>query len=251
MKHIITMFLSSLFLFLTLFYYWQRDIEFQKQLEKIEMRVFIDSGSDKEAAMALIVNTEGVTGLKEIEEPDIIKNIKGRSGSEILDEVELPYVMGVYSSKREEVFLKELAARLKGIEGVMGVLYGEKAVAELWKEIREVKIILITVGLILLFFFGLSLYLFVNSLAVMKYSKVFLIHGKRFGLLRIGVILRTMAVSIIVASLSVEISYLSHRYITGSSQSSFITNQWVYCFIIIMGLIGLFIASLKRFPVSD
>lgn len=250
MKHLITMFLSSLILFLSLFYYWQRERGFQSQLDKIEMRVFVQGGGNKTDVMTRIANTKGVAGISEIEVPDIIKSLKERAGVEVLEGVSLPYVLSVYPASKGEVFLRNLSSELTRIEGVINVAYGEDAVKELWGEIREFRVILFAVASVLLFFYILALYLYISTLPAMRYFKVFIIYGKSLFSLRLKLIIRALIVSVVVASLSVEICYLSHLFIAGT-QKGFITDYWIYYYIAFMGIIGLVMGGFKRFPISE
>ncbi len=249
MKHLITMFLSSLILFLSLFYYWQRDREFMEELDMIEIRVFVDSEKDKASAMTRIANTEGVSGINEIAVPEIIKALKERSSPDVLESFELPHVLSVYPSNKEEKFLKGLASRLMSVDGVVDVLYGEEAVSDLWGKIKEFRSILFSVGVVLLFFFVFSLYLYINSLPLMRYSRVFILHGRSMTSLRLRLILRSFLVSIVVAALAVELCYLSQLFIAGSERV-FLPIGLVYYFIGLAGFIGLLMGGFKRLTIS-
>jgi hypothetical protein len=83
MKYKITMFLSSLLLFLCLFYYWQRENEFQRQLERVELRAFIERNQDKDETMRTIMNVGGVAEVKEVATAEIIKMIRDDIGEGI------------------------------------------------------------------------------------------------------------------------------------------------------------------------
>ncbi len=251
MKHTITMFLSSLLLFLCLFYYWQKENEFQKQLDGVEMRVFIERDVNKDATMKAIMNAEGVARVEDITTAEIIKTIKDKIGEEIaVEEIELPYVLSVYPLNKGEEYLKNLTQRLMKVNGIKEVVYGQEAVAGLWRDIRGLRMVTATGEVFLLFVFILSLSFYINSLPAMRHSKVFLLHGRGLIPLRIGVVCRAVFLSIVVSVLSVGITYVSYLYILRSSTSIFLPNHWIYYFVSVMMFIGLLTGSSKRFPIS-
>lgn len=251
MKHTITIFLSSLLLFLCLFYYWQKENEFQKQLDGVEMRLFIERKQNKNETVRTIMNIEGVAKVEEIATAEIIKMLKNNLDEEItLEEIELPYVLSVYPLNKKEENLKELSQRLTKVNGVIDVLYGQEAVAGLWRDIRGLRVGTATVELFLLFVFILSLSFYINSLPAMRHSKVFLLHGRSLIPLRIGVVCRAVFLSIVVSLLSVGITYVLYLYILKSSNSIFLPNYWIYYFVSVMMFIGLLTGSFKRFPIS-
>jgi hypothetical protein len=251
MKYKITMFLSSLLLFLCLFYYWQRENEFQRQLERVELRAFIERNQDKDETMRTIMNVGGVAEVKEVATAEIIKMIRDDIGEGMaVEEMDLPYVLSIYPLNKGEENLRNLALRLTTVKGVIDVVYGQEAVKGLWRDIRKLRVLATTVGVFLLFFFILALSLYINTLPAMKHSRVFLLHGKGLTSLRIEVVFKAMFVSIIVSILSVGITYLSYLYILRSPSSIFLPNHWIYYFVSFMMFIGLLAGCFKRFPIS-
>jgi|GEM_PF-2204574 len=251
MKHTITMFLSSLLLFLCLFYYWQKKIEFQKQLDGVEMRVFIERKQDKNETVRTITNMEGVAKVTEIATAEIIKMLKDNIDEKItLEEIALPYVLSIYPSDKSEEDLKKLALNLTKINGVIDVVYGQEAIAGLWREIRGVGVVVATTSIFLLFIFILSLSFYINSLPEMRHSRIFLLHGRNLTSLRIKVVFRAILLSMLVSSLSVGITYFAYLYISKLPNSVFLPKHWVYSFILAMMFIGLLTGSSKRFPIS-
>lgn len=251
MKHTITMFLSSLLLFLCLFYYWQKEIEFQKQLDGVEMKLFIERKQDKNETVRTITNMKGVAKVEEIATAEIIKMLKDNIDEEItLEEIVLPYVISICPSNKGEEDLKKLALNLTKVNGVMDVLYGQEAVANMWRETRGVRVVVATANMFLLFIFILSLSFYVNSLPEMRHSRVFLLHGRNLTSLRIRVIFRAILFSMVVSLLSVGITYFAYLYISKPQSSVFLPKHWVYSFILAMMFVGLLTGSSKRFPIS-
>lgn len=251
MKHTITMFLSSLLLFSCLFYYWQKENEFQKQLDGVEIRIFVESKQDKDETTEAIMNVEGIAGVEDITTNEIVNLIKEDMGEETaIEELNFPYVLSVHPLNRGEEDLRKLALRLKEITGVIDVVYGQGAVKALWRQIRELRLITAVIEAFFFFIFILSLSLYINFLPAMRHSRVFLLHGKSLVLLRMSVVFRAIFLSLVVSTLSVGITYLSYLYISRSSDIIFLPNHWIYYFISVMMFIGLLTGSSKRFPIS-
>ncbi|MCD5383578.1 hypothetical protein LR066_02295 [candidate division WOR-3 bacterium] len=247
MRYVITIFISSLLLFLGLFYYWRRQSDFDEEIERVEIRVFFNG--DSESIIASIKEAENVEGVDEVEMTETRKRLEGYIDKE-LNEFSLPSLLRVYPLNKGEDEMEYLAQKLIEINGVVDVFYGKIALRELWNDMKELRIGTVIVGGFFFLVFIFSVLLYAESTSVMRNWKTvgqpqgLSLHRKTLFWLRLRLLFNIIAVSGGSAIISIAIVYLSLLYT--SPNTPFLPTNWMCYYLLGLISVGIFISICKR-----